>query len=221
MLRGNEHYAKSPLTAVILDYGQVVSLRPSAKQMAPLAAIFGMDPNIFRKIYPLDRGPYDSGSISPTTFWLKFADKVRVPLDCARIPEIRRLDVEMWSAVDPHMVQWIDSLLIAGFKTALLSNMISDMAAHARREFTWMKRLTCQVLSCEIGLIKPDQAIYQHCLKRMDVAPAEALFIDDHEPNVQMARKLGIPSIQFNSVSQLRSELSRLSSARMPPIPSI
>jgi hypothetical protein len=67
-----------------------------------------------------------------------------------------------------------------------------------------------QVLSCEVRLVKPDRAIYKHCLNGLNVRPSETLFVDDNEVNVKAARALGITSIRFRSTTQLRDELAGL-----------
>jgi len=213
-----DHSGVVPIRAVILDYGGVVSTPPSSERMALMAAVLGVRADLFRTMYPTDRAPYDRGDLSPTTYWLKFADDVHVRLDFTQIEELRRLDVEMWSRVNPQMIRWIECLSEAGLKTALLSNMISDMAVHARKTFSWLNRLTYQVLSCEVRLVKPDRAIYERCLERLRVTPPETLFVDDSEINVQAARALGITSIRFQSIGQLRDELAASPLAILPSL---
>ena len=197
----------SCVEAVILDYGEVVSLPPDPDRLTELACCVGISPHKFRTLYPIDRLPYDAGLVEGNQYWLKFAAKAGVRLAPKKLPEIRRLDVAMWSPVNPIMLDWIASLRAAGFKTALLSNMISDMALHARQHFAWLNQLTCQVLSCEMGLTKPDRAIFEHCLKQLGTKPNETLFVDDVERNVEAARMLGLRAIRFQSVDQLREEL--------------
>ena len=206
----------SPIKAVILDYGEVLSLPPSQEKMNRMAAVLGVRPDLFRTLYPTDRGPYDRGDFTAAAYWSGFAEEAHVRLDSAQIEELRRLDVEMWSSVNPPMIRWLEGLPEAGLKTALLSNMIPDMAVHARQAFHWLPRLTYQVLSCEVRLIKPEQAIYERCLEGLHVTPSEALFVDDKETNVHAARALGITSIQFQSVEQLRDELAALPFALLP-----
>ena len=204
------------MKAVILDYGEVMSIPPSCQKMASMAAVVGVHPDVFRMLYPTNRAPYDRGDFTPASYWQKFADDAQVRLGSDQIEELRRLDVEMWSTVNPKMVQWLECLSEAGLKTALLSNMIADMAVHARQTFRWLNKLTSQVLSCEVRLIKPDRAIYERCLEGLQVTPSEALFVDDKEINVQAARALGITSIHFQSVGQLRNELTALLFAILP-----
>jgi putative hydrolase of the HAD superfamily len=66
------------------------------------------------------------------------------------------------------------------------------------------------VSSAEEGIKKPDARIYQIILERLAVLPAEAIFIDDSEENIEGARALGIHSIQFFSTNQIMTELERL-----------
>jgi len=195
---------------VILDYGEVVCFPPREREFALMAAVLGVVADLFRSIYPADRAPYDRGDLTPAAYWRRFAERAHVKIELRQIEELRRLDVEMWSSVNPEMIRWIECLSEAGLKTALLSNMMSDMAVHARQEFSWLNGLTCQVLSCEVRLVKPDRAIYRHCLNSLNVRPSETLFVDDNEVNVKAARALGITSIRFRSMTQLRDELAGL-----------
>ncbi len=64
------------------------------------------------------------------------------------------------------------------------------------------------VSSADVGLAKPEPEIYQLALRRLGVAPSEALFIDDLERNTSAAQALGIPAIIFEAPAQLRRELA-------------
>lgn len=48
------------------------------------------------------------------------------------------------------------------------------------------------VLSCEVGVAKPDPGIFEIALARSGVGPEDALFVDDMEIHVEAARGLGI-----------------------------
>ncbi|GAB3825234.1 HAD family hydrolase [Pontibacter rugosus] len=54
---------------------------------------------------------------------------------------------------------------------------------------------------------KPFDSFYHTLLKRYDVHPSEAIFIDDNLRNVKAAEKLGIESIHFTSPEELRKAL--------------
>jgi len=63
-------------------------------------------------------------------------------------------------------------------------------------------------LSTEIGLRKPISSIYKYLLDDLGCSPKEVIFIDDKYENVESAQRIGINSIQFISVIQLRKYLS-------------
>ena len=57
-------------------------------------------------------------------------------------------------------------------------------------------------------LVKPDPAIYALALKRFDLAPGEAMFVDDNHDNVVSARASGFVAYHFRDARSLRTELS-------------
>jgi putative hydrolase of the HAD superfamily len=63
--------------------------------------------------------------------------------------------------------------------------------------------------SCYLRVRKPDREIYRLALKITQRAPAECILIDDRELNLECAHELGINTIQYKSVSQLRADLAR------------
>ena len=62
--------------------------------------------------------------------------------------------------------------------------------------------------SCYLGVRKPDPAIYQLALEITQRKPAECVFVDDRNLNLECARELGIGAIQFQSAAQLAKELA-------------
>ena len=66
------------------------------------------------------------------------------------------------------------------------------------------------LVSGEVGLIKPDPAIYHLALKRFGLAAEQALFVDDRQDNVDAAAALGIGGHLFRDAATLRAELVRL-----------
>ncbi len=201
--------ANGDLRAVILDYGDVLCHHPDPRTIAKMAAASGLDPETFASRYHQERPPYDRGDLSPQEYWSKVLSGA-ARLDEGLLDTLRTCDVEMWSHINPEMADWLERVHAAGYKTALLSNMHSDMASYVRRNFEWLRRLDCPVLSCELRLVKPDRAIYDLCLRRLAVKPSEALFIDDREVNVWAAGEAGLKALRFESVEQLHRDLAAL-----------
>ena len=58
------------------------------------------------------------------------------------------------------------------------------------------------------GLRKPDPRIYELACTRLEVAPSDAIFLDDIGANLKPARKLGITTIKVIEPSQALAELA-------------
>ena len=214
---GRNPVAKLPeIRAVILDYGEVLCHLPATDTIERLAAMFQMDPRTFLPIYLETRAPYDRGDVLPSEYWQEFATRAGVIIGEDEIEQARQLDLELWSQINDAMILWVQQLHAAGFKTAILSNMPADMATHMRKHFAWLSHFDHHIFSGEVRSVKPEPAIYQHCIDALGVQPAEALFIDDREINLDQARAAGIRTIRFQSVEQLRDELQSLGFTILP-----
>lgn len=195
------------IKAVILDYGQVLARCPTVPEFGRMAEMFNVDFDSFYRLWEDSRGPYDRGDFTAEEYWLNLASQTHSSLDANQIKILRDIEVEIWAHADPAMLDWLSKLHAADIKTALLSNMPWDLVKYVRANFRWMENFSFKTFSAEVRMIKPDAAIYEYTLRGLGVPAGEALFVDDREKNVEAARLLGIPSIQFQSVAQLRSEL--------------
>ncbi|MBR7889024.1 HAD family phosphatase [Marinomonas sp. A79] len=63
--------------------------------------------------------------------------------------------------------------------------------------------------SHQVGLVKPDSAIYQHVLDQLQVEAGEILFIDDNQVNIDAAVAIGMKAFRVKGVDEARAVLSR------------
>ncbi len=204
--------------AVILDYGQVLAHRPQAEEFERMAKMFNVNFESFCELWETSRGTYDRGDFTPEEYWLKMAAQTNTSLDGEQIEILRQVEIEIWLHIDPDMLDWVGRLRAAGIKTGLLSNMPWDLLKYLRANCAWMENFTFKTFSAEVGLIKPDPAIYEHTLRGLGVAAAETLFVDDRDANAQAARTLGMRALQFQSVAQLRAELAAFGFPILPAV---
>jgi 2-haloacid dehalogenase len=104
-------------------------------------------------------------------------------------------------------VQVLDELVAAGVRCLALSNFGRETFAAARPRLGFLDRFEAVVTSAEVGLVKPDPAIYLLLCERHGFAPAEAVFVDDNAANVAAAAALGFDAVLFTGAASLRWEL--------------
>ena len=83
------------------------------------------------------------------------------------------------------------------YRTAILSNADASLRGRLRDGLGIHDHFDEVICSAEVGLAKPDPAIYRLAAERLDLAPAACVFVDDHEPNVQAAREVGMAAVLF------------------------
>ncbi|MCU1303558.1 MAG: hydrolase [Candidatus Sulfotelmatobacter sp.] len=66
------------------------------------------------------------------------------------------------------------------------------------------------VSSCFVGLRKPESGIYRLAIEITQINPQECCFIDDRALNLEVAAKMGIRTIEMQTLEQLRDELAKL-----------
>jgi len=66
------------------------------------------------------------------------------------------------------------------------------------------------VVSAEVGILKPNKAIYEHLLKQYHLDPSECVFIDDLLVNVAGALSVGMYAFQFTDLKACEEKLIEL-----------
>lgn len=93
---------------------------------------------------------------------------------------------------------------------ASLNNESLEINEYRIAEFKLRDYFEIFFSSCYLRVRKPDLEIYKLALKITQRQPAECILIDDRDLNLEYARELGINTIQYKSVAQLRDDLARL-----------
>ena len=129
------------------------------------------------------------------------------PGHAENIRNFRRHWHEMVSHAYDDSVELMERLIDAGRDVTMLTNFAADTFMEARTRFAFLNRPRGVTVSGEIGLIKPDRAIYEHHAKAFDLEPAATLFIDDSRKNVDGAKAAGWQAVLFTDAATLKSDL--------------
>lgn len=113
--------------------------------------------------------------------------------------------------LEPRMVEAARRARSAGIKVAMLSNSFgiepyNPYAALGMWDCGW----DATVLSEQVGVRKPDPAIYLHTLELLGLTGEECVFVDDHAQNLLPAAALGIRAIHHTDAAATVAELDSL-----------
>jgi putative hydrolase of the HAD superfamily len=101
-------------------------------------------------------------------------DEVLRQLSEARL----RAKAEPFAQIEPQVLVMIDHLRSRDIRLGVISNgFAEDVAAWPSSPLG--ARFDCTAFSCEVGLAKPDPAIYQHAMRRLGVDASQTWFIGD------------------------------------------
>jgi len=108
----------------------------------------------------------------------------------------------------PGTVAILRELKDLGRPLYALSNWSAETFPLARERFgflAWFRRI---VVSGEVGLAKPDRAIFELAARQCALVPGRTVFIDDVQANIDVALSLGYDAIRFTGAGALRQALA-------------
>ncbi|MDQ3646021.1 MAG: HAD family phosphatase [Actinomycetota bacterium] len=206
--------------ALIVDYGGVLttSMQEGLTRFSEELGIELQD--LVRAVLPLYSGgedelvsKYEMGQITDEEFSRALAERLSSvtgePVDPERL--VNRMFAGM--NLEESMLDAVGAARRAGIKTALLSNSWG-LSLYPRERFGDLFDVI--VISGEVGLRKPDEAIFTLTTDRLGVAPEACVFVDDHPGHLQGAMAVGMTTVLHRSPSQTRAELSALLNLPLP-----
>ncbi len=205
---GYDEIVRVTPTAVIFDYGNVLSQSQPHADVEAMAAILDLPLPEFSEAYWRFRVEYDAASLDPAAYWNAVAQTASRAVTPDQIPALTGIDNRSWSHPAPPMPQWARDLSAAGLRTAILSNMPAPVRDYILR-CSWLPEFDSQTFSCDLGVCKPAPEIYRACLEKLGAQPAEVLFLDDRAPNVRAAEALGLHAILFTNAASAALEIER------------
>lgn len=108
------------------------------------------------------------------------------------------------------VVEILDRIKKAGYPLFGLSNWNAESFAQVRPNYLFFEWFDGIVLSGEVGLVKPDRAIFEVLLREIGRPAEQCLMIDDATANIQTAHEMGFQTILYQSPQQLEVELDEL-----------
>jgi HAD superfamily hydrolase (TIGR01509 family) len=196
--------------AVIFDWGGVLSPLSFFDGTAAWEEHFELEPGSLNQIlWGLKWKELEIGAISSEEYDAHVGHNLGLP-DRAAVQQFYR-EYYAEEFVDENVVAAVRSLR-GDYQLALLSNAFPGQAQQIKEQFGFdvYEEFDVYVNSAEVGMAKPDPAIYELTLDRLGVAPYEAVFADDTVRNTDGANLLGIHTVVFTDSHAGLADLSAL-----------
>ena len=197
----------TPITAVLFDYGMVLSGPPLPAAWERMKAITGLDEPSFHAGYWAYRHAYDRGTHTGREYWRLAAGQSGVALDDEQIDALISADNDLWTQPNPPMIEWAHRLQDAGIKTGILSNLGDEMHAGVVGRFDWFDRFHHCTFSYLLKIAKPEVEIYRYAAEGLKTRPEAILFIDDREENIAGAREAGLEGVRYTTHEAFEQEM--------------
>ncbi|MCP4224791.1 MAG: HAD-IA family hydrolase [Actinomycetia bacterium] len=124
-------------------------------------------------------------------------------------PAAVRAWAEVGTVVDDEVLAIVDEVRAHGIPAAILTNGTDTVPAELA-DLGIDTHFDTLFNTAEIGVAKPDPAIYHHVCAQLGLSPARIFFTDDSPGNVIAATEVGLVAEPFTGAGPLRSQLIEL-----------
>ena len=185
--------SKVKVSAVLFDYGMVLSNVPEALDWRALERVLGADEKAFQAAYWKYRDAYDRGALSATAYWETVARDLEKTIDAEVLRRLINADTAVWTQPNVEMMEWAARLNRAGIKTGILSNIGDAMELGVLGRFPALAEFSHHTFSLRLGIAKPDAAIYRYAVEGLGVV--DGLAAGDPDPKPVAADVVPVPPI--------------------------
>jgi epoxide hydrolase-like predicted phosphatase len=196
----------SKIEAVIFDWGGVMVDDPAPGYVRYCAKALVVDEASLQRAYHLFGDDFQTNKVTEQQFWRKMTGYLKV-----QMPGQKSLWGDAFKAVyreKPEMFKLAVTLRQDGCKTALLSN--TEMPVVCFYDSFKYDMFDVVVFSCVEGVRKPHRRIYELTLKKLNLAPQQAVFVDDRADFIEGAKAVGLRTITFKDPPSTAEEFRRL-----------
>jgi epoxide hydrolase-like predicted phosphatase len=196
------------IKALIFDLGGVIAFNDLDNMLKAYAKEMKID---FEKLKEVEAECHEKlilGKLSVKEFCSSIRSKFSLELDSL---DLMLAWEKNYGANVKMNMDLIDKIreLKKNYKIALVSNIMDTTARYHQRQklYYFFKPF---LLSCRIGLAKPDIKIFARALQELGVKGSEVVYIDDNDKYLKVAKEFKMKTVKFEDNKQLFKELKKL-----------
>ena len=191
------------IKTIVYDYGGVISKKQNKELINKMCKILNIPAQQFFSFYTKERKDYDSALIDAKTYWAKTIKLMDGKIELKDMDKLIEFDMKSWLDINKETIEYIQ-FIKDKIKLALLSNITFEVLEEIKNLY-WIHYFDTKIFSCEEKVSKPDDKIYNICLKKVKVEPQHILFIDDSKENLDAAQKMGINILKFTDCENMKN----------------
>jgi len=199
-----------PIRAVVFDLGGVLERIDDFDAVVSAAwhERLGMSPEEFRAALD-DVDPFrlsETGQMSEAEWAARCGSYLHLSP-----AQQREFAADVWDwycgELDEELVAFAASLKSRA-RTAIISNSVDGAKREELSRYALDEIFDPIIYSHEVGLAKPDPAIFELACSLMDVPPTEMIFVDDVPGHVTAAQGLGIHAIAHRTTPETMAKIN-------------
>lgn len=200
---------KETFKAIVFDFGGVIEITHDGNPLKKVADIVGLSIDDFHKEYfkhnhlsNVDGLPWEETVAVVVSHLTDSKDIIeqsqQIILDHIASREINR-----------ELVDFFPILRQQNYKVAIFSNNTVRLRQQLNDEKI-IDLVNEVVISAEIGFQKPSKESFAVLFQKLDLRPAEVIFIDDAPKSLETAEEIGYTPILFQGNTKLKKDLQEL-----------
>ena len=191
------------MKAIIFDLGNVLIPYDNQRTVAAVAALCGCDVKLVGDLLHTISHEFGTGQLEASDLCAQVLAKCNAPLHIT-CDELYDAFCAGLGRSDAPLAYAVELQARPGATVGVISNTNAVHVAWLDEHVPELAALDLVMMSNEVELLKPDPEIFRLALSLLEVTPAQALFVDDQQVNVDAAAALGIHALLHRSWDETR-----------------
>lgn len=140
------------------------------------------------------------GRMTESDYWDYVRKELAVPYSNEEIFTMLRDSYE----VNPLVREFELEVRSRGIKTCICTNNFVTRIRELDKKFNFLKDFDIKVISCEVGVAKPDKGIFEELVRQAGCEAHEIIYADDNESSYQGALGVGINAFLYTDFEDFK-----------------